>query len=155
MQTELRENSDASTISVTIERYTFLQLRRSASCGTFGITEFITILDVHFLSLIRILQLIIFVGGVFIATLFGLGLAMITLAGEVIYYRKRNVSQKGKQDNKRTARDIENEKIILQKLASGLDMKAAPSDAFFKKELGHMPRVSHISVYPRHFPFKE
>lgn len=28
-------------------------------------------------------------GGVFIATLFGLALAMITLAGEVIYYRRK------------------------------------------------------------------
>lgn len=32
---------------------------------------------------------ILFTGGVFIATLFGLVLALITLAGEVLYYRKK------------------------------------------------------------------
>jgi len=106
--------------------------------------------------LIQILYLInISIGGVFIATLFGLALAMITLAGEVLYYRKRNNSQKGKQNNKKTIKDIENDKIIMQKIASKLRMKPAPTDAVFGKQLNHTPRVSHISVYPRNFPFKE
>ena len=108
------------------------------------------------MCVIQILYLInISVGGVFIATLFGLALAMITLAGEVLYYRKRNNSQKGKQNGKKTIKDIENDKIIMQKIASKLRMKPAPTDAVFGKQLNHTPRVSHISVYPRHFPFKE
>ncbi|KAL6267005.1 hypothetical protein P5V15_000085 [Pogonomyrmex californicus] len=94
-------------------------------------------------------------GGVFIATLFGLALAMITLAGEVLYYRKRNNSQKGKPNNKRTTKDTENDRIIMQKIASKLRLKPAPTDAVFSKELSHTPRVSHISVYPRHFSFKD
>ena len=106
--------------------------------------------------MIQILYLInISIGGVFIATLFGLALAMITLAGEVLYYRKRNNSQKGKQNNKKTIKDIENDKIIMQKIASKLRMKPAPTDAVFGKQLNHTPRVSHISVYPRNFSFKE
>ncbi|XP_029173656.1 ionotropic receptor 25a isoform X2 [Nylanderia fulva] len=95
-------------------------------------------------------------GGVFIATLFGLALAMITLAGEVLYYRKRNISQKEKSNDKKTKKHTENDKIIMQKIASKLQMKPAPTDAAFGKQLSHTtPRVSHISVYPRHFPFKE
>lgn len=80
---------------------------------------------------------------------------MITLAGEVLYYRKRNISQKGKQKDKKTIKDTENDKIIMQKIASKLKMKPAPTDAVFGKQLSHSTRVSHISVYPRHFPFKE
>ncbi|EZA57395.1 ObirIr8a [Ooceraea biroi] len=95
-------------------------------------------------------------GGVFIATLFGLALAMITLAGEVLYYRKRNISQKEKpNDKKMQIKDIENEKVMLQKIASKLQLKAAPTDGIFSQQLRHTPRVSHISVYPRHFPFKD
>lgn len=81
---------------------------------------------------------------------------MITLAAEVIYYRKRNVSQKGKQNDKKTIKDNESDKIIRQKIeTSKLQLKPAPTDAFFGKQFGHPPRVSHISVYPRHFAFKE
>lgn len=82
---------------------------------------------------------------------------MITLAGEVLYYRKRNISQKGQQQNdkKKIKKNTENDKIIMQKIASKLQMKAAPTDAVFGKQPSHTPRVSHISVYPRHFPFKE
>lgn len=87
--------------------------------------------------------------------MFGLALAMITLAGEVLYYRKRGASQKGKQNNKRTIKDSENDKIIMQKIASKLRLKPAPTDAVFGKQLSHAPRVSHISVYPRNFSLKE
>ncbi|XP_024225398.1 ionotropic receptor 25a isoform X2 [Bombus impatiens] len=91
-------------------------------------------------------------GGVFIATLFGLALAMITLAGEVFYYRKRNTQDK--QKDKKKVKTIDNEKLIMQKLASKLQMKPAPTNAFFEKTM-NPPRVSHISVYPRNFTFKE
>lgn len=36
-------------------------------------------------------------GGVFIATLFGLALAMITLAGEVIYYKRKGQANKNEK----------------------------------------------------------
>lgn len=82
---------------------------------------------------------------------------MITLAGEVLYYRKRNVSQIEKQNDKKPMKKhTENDKIIMQKIASKLQMKPAPTDAVFGKQLSNTtPRVSHISVYPRPFPFKE
>lgn len=80
---------------------------------------------------------------------------MITLAGEILYYRKRNISQKGKQNDKGMIKDSEKDKIIMQKIASKLQMKPAPTDAIFGKQLNHTPRVSHISVYPRHFSFKD
>ncbi|XP_046146027.1 ionotropic receptor 25a isoform X1 [Osmia bicornis bicornis] len=92
-------------------------------------------------------------GGVFIATLFGLALAMITLAGEILYYRKRN-PQKDKRKNKKKVNTIDNDKIMIQKLASKLQMKPAPNTMLFEKQI-NAPRVSHISVYPRNFSFKE
>ncbi|KZC07022.1 Glutamate receptor, ionotropic kainate 2, partial [Dufourea novaeangliae] len=93
-------------------------------------------------------------GGVFIATLFGLALAMITLAGEVLYYRKKSESPKKKGTDKKKAKNTDHEKAILQKMSSKLQLKPAPTNAFFEKTT-NPPRVSHISVYPRNFPFKE
>ncbi|XP_043249876.1 ionotropic receptor 25a [Colletes gigas] len=93
-------------------------------------------------------------GGVFIATLFGLALAMITLAGEVLYYRKRSDSQKDKRKEKKKPNSVENEKVMLQKMASKLQLKPAPTNPFFEKNTNPL-RVSHISVYPRNFTFKE
>ncbi|CAD1477130.1 unnamed protein product [Heterotrigona itama] len=90
-------------------------------------------------------------GGVFIATLFGLALAMITLAGEVFYYRKRNTQDKQKE--KKKGKNVDKDKLLIQKLASKMQMKPAPTP-FFEKTT-NLPRVSHISVYPRNFPFKE
>lgn len=112
------------------------------------------IIDVQLIPLF-LSHLIFSLGGVFIATLFGLALAMLTLAGEVLYYRKRNVSQKEKQNDKKIVKNNENDNIIMQKIASKLQMKPAPTDAVFNKQLNQIPRVSHISVYPRHFTFKE
>ncbi|OAD59386.1 Glutamate receptor, ionotropic kainate 2, partial [Eufriesea mexicana] len=91
-------------------------------------------------------------GGVFIATLFGLALAMITLAGELFYYRKRNNQDKKK--GKKKPKTIDSEKMMMQKLASKLQIKPAPTNPLFEKTT-KAPRVSHISVYPRNFPFKE
>lgn len=90
-------------------------------------------------------------GGVFIATLFGLALAMITLAGEVFYYRKRNTeTEKSTKDKKRKVKN----KIIQNLTKMSLQMKPAPINPFFEKT-NNPPRVSHISVYPRNLPFKE
>lgn len=92
-----------------------------------------------------------FSGGVFIATLFGLALAMITLAGEVFYYRKRNTeTEKSTKDKKRKVKN----KIIQNLTKMSLQMKPAPINPFFEKT-NNPPRVSHISVYPRNLPFKE
>ncbi|XP_058794707.1 ionotropic receptor 25a isoform X2 [Phymastichus coffea] len=105
-------------------------------------------------------------GGVFIATLFGLALAMVTLAGEVIYYRRRNA---GRQDEPRSrvgadaaasakGKDLDADQIAIQKLAARLQLKPAPAVVFDQKpspNAATKPRVSHISVYPRPFPFKE
>ncbi|XP_014227924.1 ionotropic receptor 25a [Trichogramma pretiosum] len=116
-------------------------------------------------------------GGVFIATLFGLSLAMITLAGEVIYYRRRNGAnlddsaaaaqqqqQQQQQQKQITMKEAESsvsamDQIMIQKLAAKLQLKAAPAPIAFGDEQiavkPSKPRVSHISVYPRPFPFKE
>ncbi|XP_012347986.1 ionotropic receptor 25a isoform X2 [Apis florea] len=91
-------------------------------------------------------------GGVFIATLFGLALAMITLAGEVFYYRKRNTEEKSTKE-KRKVKNLNN-KIIQNLTKMSLQMKPAPINPFFEKT-NNPPRVSHISVYPRNLPFKE
>ncbi|XP_046615060.1 uncharacterized protein LOC124302692 [Neodiprion virginianus] len=84
-------------------------------------------------------------GGVFIATLFGLALAMITLAGEVIFYRKRKVSRKEQPPA-----------VIKSRKIPTLQMKPAPVVSLVDRPMKNIqPRVSHISVYPRHFAFKE
>ncbi|XP_017892674.1 ionotropic receptor 25a [Ceratina calcarata] len=93
-------------------------------------------------------------GGVFIATLFGLALAMVTLAGEVIYYRKRKDPQKEKRKDKKKSKVTDKEKMMIQKMASKLQIKPAPTNPFLEKSM-NPPRISHISVYPRNFPFKE
>ncbi|CAH0547819.1 unnamed protein product [Brassicogethes aeneus] len=86
-------------------------------------------------------------GGVFIATLFGLGLAMVTLAGEVIYYR-----------NKR--KTIEKEKAL--KASEVFTVKKANMEKFPQtitigstfKPINKIPdgdliKMSHITLYPR------
>nr|QGW50292.1 ionotropic receptor 8a [Chouioia cunea] len=109
-------------------------------------------------------------GGVFIATLFGLALAMITLAGEVIYYRRRNTRQDDSLQQSKNGtnnsgsisgsiQDVKQTKELdIQKLAARLQLKPAPPVAFEQKPSSlntTKPRVSHISVYPRPFPFKD
>ncbi|XP_033217570.1 ionotropic receptor 25a isoform X2 [Belonocnema kinseyi] len=96
-------------------------------------------------------------GGVFIATLVGLALAMITLAGEVMYYKKRSKTQDFKQKDVGGLQISERDliKFSKQQFPEKLPFKAAPIIAFGEKPPGPRPRVSHISVYPRPFPFKE
>ncbi|XP_014217822.1 ionotropic receptor 25a-like, partial [Copidosoma floridanum] len=100
-------------------------------------------------------------GGVFIATLVGLLLAMLTLAGEVFYYRRRNAKLEP-QEHMRSREKFkgsitESDQMMIQKLASRLQLKPAPTFAFDGKSLGSkQPKISHISVYPRDpFPFKD
>ncbi|KAJ8675501.1 hypothetical protein QAD02_011287 [Eretmocerus hayati] len=95
-------------------------------------------------------------GGVFIATLFGLALAMVTLAGEVIYYRRRNAKQQQEEKLKPQSREKStiSDQINIAKLAGKLQLKPAPPVVFDAKPYPK-PRVSHINVYPRPFPYKD
>ncbi|GBP68827.1 Ionotropic receptor 25a [Eumeta japonica] len=102
-------------------------------------------------------------GGVFIATLFGLGLAMLTLAWEVFYHKRKErtlVRAAGEQEQKkafevpRTKADIKLAKENVAKKRRGKDVKNALQarrvtigDSF--KPASEKPGVSFISVYPK------
>ncbi|XP_061726097.1 ionotropic receptor 25a [Cydia pomonella] len=96
-------------------------------------------------------------GGVFIATLFGLGLAMITLAWEVFYY-KRKEKNKVRQEDEETKPKKAFEKDLEKKIAGGVarlrkrDKKEKKGqvtigDTF--KPVSEKDGVSYISVYPK------
>ncbi|XP_063898976.1 glutamate receptor ionotropic, kainate 4 [Helicoverpa armigera] len=99
-------------------------------------------------------------GGVFIATLFGLGLAMITLAWEVFYYKR-------KEKNKVQTFNTKPEKVAFES-KSTLETKVAESVAKLKKrgKKGNLAKnvtfgdtfkpvaekgVSYISVFPKDY----
>nr|QBX91201.1 ionotropic receptor 8a [Helicoverpa armigera] len=99
-------------------------------------------------------------GGVFIATLFGLGLAMITLAWEVFYYKR-------KEKNKVQTLNTKPEKVAFES-KSTLETKVAESVAKLKKrgKKGNLAKnvtfgdtfkpvaekgVSYISVFPKDY----
>ncbi|XP_038221120.1 ionotropic receptor 25a [Zerene cesonia] len=98
-------------------------------------------------------------GGVFIATLFGLGLAMLTLAWEVFYYKR-------KEKNKIQALDANLEKVALpetktlpRKIKDGVSklrkrkkgtVKTVTIGDSFKPAKG----VSYISVYPKNMDYR-
>ncbi|XP_008546980.2 ionotropic receptor 25a [Microplitis demolitor] len=91
-------------------------------------------------------------GGVFIATLFGLALAMITLGIEVLYHRrKNNLNDDKAQEANKSVKKIPS-KLIKPKLHQ---FKPAPTVAFIGRNRGLRSRVSHISVYPKTFPYKD
>lgn len=92
-------------------------------------------------------------GGVFIATLFGLALAMITLGIEVLYHRRKNNldGDKAKEANGRHVKSPVS-KLMKPKLHH---FKPTPTVAFIGRNRGLKPRVSHISVYPKTFPYKD
>ncbi|XP_068085158.1 ionotropic receptor 25a [Anabrus simplex] len=71
-------------------------------------------------------------GGVFIATIFGLALAMVTLAGEIFYYKRKRLNMVHAPDPA-----MENKKQIT----IGKEFRPAMDKT--------MPRVSYISVFPR------
>lgn len=76
-------------------------------------------------------------GGVFIATLFGLALAMVTLAGEVIYYRrKRKISDLAQQHQKA--------------LTVVKPPKTITFGTTFKPPIGAMDKnIPRVTLYPR------
>lgn len=85
-------------------------------------------------------------GGVFIATLFGLALAMLTLAAEVLYYkRKLNKARGDKQPNKIGAG---------KKFAGAQKVKPAPELVTIGKkfkpiQLDKSPEMNISSIYPK------
>lgn len=82
---------------------------------------------------------ILFLGGVFIATLFGLALAMVTLIGEVIYYKRKG--------NKINVKDTQKMTINKKDGLSKSDTKIVTFGTTFKPI--KKSNVSYISVYPR------
>lgn len=98
-------------------------------------------------------------GGVFIATLFGLALALVTLIGEVIYYRRKEnpsastqvlmvkAAENVEDDPPPTFEDVAREgkdkkwknKIIPNSITIGTE---------FVKSSESIPNVSYISVFP-------
>nr|ALR72538.1 ionotropic receptor 8a [Colaphellus bowringi] len=94
-------------------------------------------------------------GGVFIATLFGLALAMITLAGEVLYYRRK---RKTKELNIKQSKvfpekplDVFPPKPLLlgnNQITIGNTFKPVNLKEKIRKEREAM-KISHISLYPR------
>lgn len=109
----------------------------------------------HFYLFIHLIFFFFFEGGVFIATLFGLALAMITLAGEVIYYRRRNTVGGNKQ---KILSSVGTGNKIMQRITQKrkFQLKPATTVAFgLSRHHGSKSRISHISVNPKNFPFKD
>nr|CAD7404939.1 unnamed protein product [Timema cristinae] len=75
-------------------------------------------------------------GGVFIATLFGLALAMITLAGEIFYYKRKKTNTVG-------VPNVGHQPPVGPKkqITIGKEFRPVMDKA--------VPRVSYISVFPR------
>ncbi|EEB19912.1 glutamate receptor, putative [Pediculus humanus corporis] len=112
-------------------------------------------------------------GGVFIATLFGLVLAMITLAGEILYYKHKSktiVDPKNRKKNLAKKKKFKKDDVITsntrfqKRYDDDVNVTNFTSgDPFFDfvrprypttnfKSTGPgkmMPRVSYISVYPK------
>ncbi|KAL0280963.1 UNVERIFIED_CONTAM: hypothetical protein PYX00_002104 [Menopon gallinae] len=96
-------------------------------------------------------------GGVFIATLFGLALAMVTLAGEIFYHKHKNAidSRLGHlKQNKRGKRKIDAVqnpvKMLHDQPRQRLTLRESNMRNFRPVGPGKMmPRVSYISVFPR------
>ncbi|KOB74356.1 Ionotropic receptor [Operophtera brumata] len=91
-------------------------------------------------------------GGVFIATLFGLGLAMVTLAWEVFYYKRKEKNKVQAIDNEKPLAFADTKKSLEKKVTEGVakfrkrNKKNVTIGDKFKpvKEA-----VSYISVYPK------
>ncbi|XP_060809143.1 ionotropic receptor 25a [Amyelois transitella] len=95
-------------------------------------------------------------GGVFIATLFGLGLAMITLAWEVFYYKRKeknevkaldNIEKTAADPQKKPVKKIDNfTKIRKRGKADKSKGKSVTIGDSFKPAAD---KISYISVYPK------
>lgn len=84
-------------------------------------------------------------GGVFIATLFGLALAMLTLAAEVLYYKRKLNKKKDRQPNKISGG---------KKFAGAQKVKPAPELVTIGKKFKPIqqdksPEMEITSIYPK------
>ncbi|KAI8426778.1 hypothetical protein MSG28_014464 [Choristoneura fumiferana] len=95
-------------------------------------------------------------GGVFIATLFGLGLAMITLAWEVFYYKRKEKNKVQTFDDTEKKPKKAFEKDLDKKISDGVARlrkgrkkpgRVTIGDTF--KPVSEKEGVSYISVYPK------
>lgn len=92
-------------------------------------------------------------GGVFIATLFGLALAMVTLVGEVFYYRRKRKVDASKS-NKVNVFPEKPPKIGPPRLINASTYPVTIGTTFKPvnvKQKGEKDdlRLSHITLYPR------
>ncbi|XP_060520589.1 ionotropic receptor 25a [Cylas formicarius] len=88
-------------------------------------------------------------GGVFIATLFGLALAMITLAGEVLYYKRKGQREESKK-KLQVAKVPKFDGLILPPkytVAANKVSKMGPAGAKHADIEGI--KIAHISLYPK------
>lgn len=99
-------------------------------------------------------------GGVFIATLFGLALALVTLIGEVIYYRRKdNATSSSEVVLVKAAKNAEDdppptfEDVAREGTENRWKNKKIPSSITigteFVKSSDNNPNVSYISVFPK------
>lgn len=92
-------------------------------------------------------------GGVFIATLFGLALALVTLIGEVMYYRRKDMTSiKAVQTQQKIMVKDTLSKIKKPK-GKWFRAKQAPDEITIGNKFvpvsEKIPNVSYISVFPR------
>lgn len=99
-------------------------------------------------------------GGVFIATLFGLGLSMVVLAFETIYYRRKALKDEKSEVKKKfgkspppsfkeAIKDV-NRDLSAEKKDKNQDILIGRKDFVpVRTRAGNKPRVSYISVRPR------
>lgn len=80
-------------------------------------------------------------GGVFIATLFGLALAMITLAGEVFYYRRKQIKPLDNKAKEAFGKGDKLKKTTPKQITIGSTFK--PVQDFNKS------RISPVTLYPK------
>lgn len=105
-------------------------------------------------------------GGVFIATLFGLALAMITLVVEIIYYRQRDIRGNVVQEvipnegqttpppsyeqNETHARRMKSRMAFFRNMVGDKNTKEVTMGSeFVPASMTNPKRISYVSVYPR------
>lgn len=108
-------------------------------------------------------------GGVFIATLFGLALAMITLVVEIIYYRQQDIREKrvrkvgpkerqgqatpppSYEQNKPAADGIKTRMSFFRSITAGdrNTKEITIGSEFVPSSVTNPKRISYINVYPR------
>lgn len=92
-------------------------------------------------------------GGVFIATLFGLALAMITLVGEVLYYRRKSKIQNSDSKKPKTGSHPENwrqDNLIPVSIINKEKQPVTIGTEFKPVNRNRdLTEFGHITLYPR------